>query len=110
MKITIVHGGTSTEQAHSTINAGHVEAALFRLGFQTTMICYDAAMIEGLRSLSPDMVWICVQGKGHGDGTIQAVLDFMKLPYTGSRTMGAALINNKIICKELFRGAGIRTP
>jgi D-alanine--D-alanine ligase len=110
MKIAIVHGGTSTEQAHSTINAGHVKAALSRLGFQTTMIYYDAAMIESLRSLAPDLVWICVQGKGHGDGTIQAVLDFMNLPYTGSRTMGAAIINNKIICKELFRGAGIRTP
>jgi D-alanine--D-alanine ligase len=38
------------------------------------------------------------------------VLDFLGFPYTGSRTMGAALINDKIICKELFRGAGIRTP
>jgi D-alanine--D-alanine ligase len=110
MKIAIVHGGTSAERASSTVTAGHVEAALSRLGYQTTMIHYDAAMIERLCALNPDLVWICVQGKGHGDGTVQAVLDFLGFPYTGSRTMGAAVINDKIICKELFRGAGIRTP
>jgi D-alanine-D-alanine ligase/UDP-N-acetylmuramate--alanine ligase len=110
MKIAILHGGTSTEKASSTINAGHVEAALERLGYKTALVDYDGAMFDNLRKIAPDLVWICVQGKGHGDGTAQAVLDFLGLPYTGSRTMGAAIINDKIICKELFQSAGIRTP
>jgi D-alanine--D-alanine ligase len=110
MKIAIVHGGTSAEKDSSSVTAFHVETALSRLGYQTAMIHYDVAMVERLRALNPDLVWICVQGKGHGDGTVQGVLDFLGFPYTGSRTMGAAIINDKIICKELFRGAGIRTP
>jgi D-alanine--D-alanine ligase len=110
MKIAIIHGGTSTEQAGATRNAEYVNAALSRLGHEAVMINYDVSMTGQLRSFAPDLVWICVQGKGHGDGTIQAMLDFLGLPYTGSRTTGAALINDKLICKELFRHAGIRTP
>jgi D-alanine--D-alanine ligase len=55
-------------------------------------------------------VFLCVQGKGHGDGTLQAMLDFLGIPYTGSHTLAAALINDKIVCKELFAYHGIRTP
>jgi D-alanine--D-alanine ligase len=67
-------------------------------------------MLEKLRLNPPDVVFICVQGKGHGDGTIQAILDFLAIPYTGSRTLAAAVINNKIVSKELFERAGIPTP
>jgi D-alanine-D-alanine ligase/UDP-N-acetylmuramate--alanine ligase len=67
-------------------------------------------MPEKLRLKTPDAVFVCVQGKGHGDGTIQAMLDFLKIPYTGSKTLGAAIINDKIVSKELFERAGIPTP
>lgn len=110
MKVALVYGGTSTEQEASTLNAQFVEAALKRLGYRTDMIVYDGAMIERLRSAAPDAVFLCVQGKWHGDGTSQAVLDFLGLPYTGSGAMAAAIINNKIVCKELFQYAGLRTP
>jgi D-alanine--D-alanine ligase len=109
-KIAIVHGGTSTEQAVSTVNAGCVEAALSRRGYQTFMVNYNRDMIESLYAIAPDLVWVCVQGKGHGDGTVQAALDFMGLNYTGSGALGAQIINDKILCKELFTVAGIRTP
>ncbi|MDR2500791.1 MAG: ATP-binding protein, partial [Treponema sp.] len=109
-KIALIHGGTSTEQAVSTINAGHIEAALARQGYKTFMVTYNRDMVENLRSLAPDLAWVCVQGKGHGDGTVQSILDFMGIPYTGSRALGAQIINDKILCKELFKLAGIRTP
>jgi D-alanine-D-alanine ligase/UDP-N-acetylmuramate--alanine ligase len=110
MKIAISHGGTSTEAEVSTRNAQHVEQVLSRLGYETELVLYDSLMLEKLRLNSPDAVFICVQGKGHGDGTVQAVLDFLAIPYTGSQTMAAAIINNKILSKELFERAGIPTP
>jgi D-alanine-D-alanine ligase/UDP-N-acetylmuramate--alanine ligase len=110
MKVSIVHGGTSTEEAVSTRNAIHVEEVLSRLGYETELVLYDHDMPEKLRLKAPDVVFICVQGKGHGDGTIQGLLDFFKIPYTGSKTLGAAIINNKIVSKELFERAGIPTP
>jgi D-alanine-D-alanine ligase/UDP-N-acetylmuramate--alanine ligase len=74
------------------------------------MVLYNREMIDRLRASAPDMVFVCVQGKGHGDGTAQSILDFLGFPYTGSRATAAAIINNKIICKELFSRAGIPTP
>jgi D-alanine-D-alanine ligase-like ATP-grasp enzyme len=108
--IAIIHGGTSSESGISTSNAQFVEAALRHLGYPAENVHYDGAMIDRLRSLAPRGVFLCVQGKGHGDGTLQATLDFLGLPYTGSRTLGAAIINDKIVCKELFQYAGVRTP
>jgi D-alanine-D-alanine ligase/UDP-N-acetylmuramate--alanine ligase len=110
MRVSIVHGGTSTEEAVSTRNALHVKEILVRLGHETDLVPYNRDMPETLRLKAPDAVFICVQGKGHGDGTIQAMLDFLKLPYTGTHTLGAAIINDKIVSKELFEGAGILTP
>jgi D-alanine-D-alanine ligase/UDP-N-acetylmuramate--alanine ligase len=110
LKIAIIYGGTSTEAEVSTRNAQHVEEILSRLGYKTELVLYDFLMLEKLRLNPPDAAFICVQGKGHGDGTLQGILDFLQLPYTGSQTMAAAIINNKIVSKELFERAGIPTP
>jgi D-alanine-D-alanine ligase/UDP-N-acetylmuramate--alanine ligase len=110
MKVSIVHGGTSTEAAVSTRNATHVGEVLSRIGHETELVLFDESLPEKLRLEPPDVVFVCVQGKGHGDGTIQAMLDFLKIPYTGSKTLGAAIINDKIVSKELFERAGIPTP
>lgn len=110
MKVAVIHGGTSTEQAVSTLNAHYVAEALCRRGRQVELISYDLDMIDRLRKAPPDTVFLCVQGKGHGDGTLQALLDFLHIPYTGSQTLAAAIINDKITCKRLFEQAGIRTP
>lgn len=110
MKICVVHGGTSTEQAVSTLNATYIADALTAHGYETEMVSYEGDIMGKLRASRPDAVYLCVQGKGHGDGTLQAMLDYLNIPYTGSHVTGAAVINNKIICKELFIYAGIRTP
>ncbi|MDR2493671.1 MAG: ATP-grasp domain-containing protein, partial [Spirochaetaceae bacterium] len=110
MKIAIMYGGTSTEREASTENAEYVETALKELGHETVMIPYDKNLFNLLSRYAPDAAFICVQGKGHGDGVVQGILDFMNIPYTGSRALGAAVINDKILCKELFQAAGVRTP
>jgi D-alanine-D-alanine ligase len=110
MKICIVHGGSSTEQAVSTLNATYVSDALTARGYETEMLTYDGDIIGKLRASRPDAVYLCVQGKGHGDGALQSMLDYLNIPYTGSHATSAAVINDKIICKELFAYSGIRTP
>jgi D-alanine-D-alanine ligase len=110
MKICVVHGGTSTEQAVSTLNATYIADSLSAHGYETEMVSYEGDIMGKLHASHPDAVYLCVQGKGHGDGTLQAMLDYLNIPYTGSHTTAAAVINNKIICKELFAYGGIRTP
>jgi D-alanine--D-alanine ligase len=110
MKVAIIHGGTSTEAEVSTRNAFHVRKILCALGHNAELINYDRDMPRKLCRDRPEAAFVCVQGKGHGDGTVQAILDFFAIPYTGSRTLAAAIINDKIVSKELFERVGIPTP
>jgi len=109
-KVGIIYGGTSTESLPSEKNAIDIEASLRRRGYHTMLIEYDEHMIDTLKEDRPDIVFLCVQGKHHGDGTLQAILDFLHIPYTGSPMGEAALINDKIKCKILFDHFGFDTP
>ncbi|MDA8123721.1 MAG: hypothetical protein M0009_00835 [Deltaproteobacteria bacterium] len=110
MKIAVVHGGTSSEQAISTLNAGYVKEALIRRGYQAYDVPFTRDIVARLIETPPDAVFLCVQGKGHGDGTLQGMLDHLQIPYTGSRMAAAAVINDKILCQKLFALEGIGIP
>lgn len=110
LRIALVHGGTSSESRISTKNAHAIQQALLALGHDVRPIEYDRTICTQLVRFAPDLVFISVQGKGHGDGTIQAICDHLGLPYTGSKTTAAAIINHKAHCKKIARYHGIRTP
>ncbi|MGH7562731.1 MAG: D-alanine--D-alanine ligase family protein [Gemmatimonadales bacterium] len=57
-----------------------------------------------------DVIFLCLHGGRGEDGTIQAVLDVVAVPYTGSGTLGSALAMDKDVSKRLFRAAGVPTP
>ena len=44
------------------------------------------------------------------DGRIQAALDLMGVPYTGSGYLGSAIAMDTDLTKQLVRGAGVKTP
>ena len=47
---------------------------------------------------------------GGEDGTIQGLLQFLGIPYTGSGVMGSAICMDKLRTKQLLTGAGLATP
>lgn len=110
MKIGVVYGGTSSEAKASEKNARAIAKALCDLKYETELIFFQTDLIAELRRKKIDLVYVCVQGKNHGDGTIQAMLEHEHIPYTGSGPQAAALINDKILCKLLFDKLNIRTP
>jgi D-alanine-D-alanine ligase len=57
-----------------------------------------------------DVVFLALHGGTGEDGTIQALLDLVGLPYTGSGHLASALAMDKDLSKRLFRTAGVRTP
>ncbi|ASL49061.1 D-alanine--D-alanine ligase (plasmid) [Burkholderia sp. AD24] len=57
-----------------------------------------------------DLVFMALHGGTGEDGTIQAALDLMKIPYTGSGHAASALCMDKDLTKRLLRFAGICTP
>lgn len=57
-----------------------------------------------------DAVFIGLHGQDGEDGRIQAVLDMMGVPYTGSGSLASALAMDKEMAKRIMDAYGIRTP
>ena len=57
-----------------------------------------------------DVVFLGLHGTCGEDGRIQAVLDLLGVPYTGSGYLGSALAMDKDLTKQLVAAAGVRTP
>ncbi len=57
-----------------------------------------------------DVVFNILHGGYGEDGTIQAVMDLLDIPYTGSGTLASALAMDKFLAKQVFRSEGIGVP
>src|SRR2546427_4098716 len=73
-----------------------------------------AFLSNGLAALpdvtGADVLFLCLHaGRGEG-GTLQAVLDVIGVPYTGSGALASALAMDKDFSKRLFRAAGVPVP
>ncbi len=51
--------------------------------------------------------FIALHGRGGEDGTLQALLEFLQLPYTGSGVMASAITMDKLRSKLLWQGRGL---
>ncbi len=70
----------------------------------------SAALTKGGALKDVDVVFLALHGGTGEDGTIQAFLDLVEVPYTGSGHWGSAAAMDKDVSKHLFRAAGIPTP
>jgi len=73
-----------------------------------------AMLSNGLAGLNDvtgaDVLFLCLHaGRGEG-GILQAVLDVIAVPYTGSGALASALAMDKDLAKRLFRAAGVPVP
>lgn len=57
-----------------------------------------------------DCVYLGLHGKDGEDGKIQAALDLLGIPYTGSDCLGSAMAMNKAVTKYIMELNGILTP
>ncbi len=69
---------------------------------------------EGLAELrcvrDADVLFLAVHGGTLEGGTLQAVLDVIDVPYTGSGPLASALAMDKDLAKRLFRATGVPVP
>ena len=69
---------------------------------------------EGLAELpavrDADVLFLAVHGGHLEGGTLQAVLDVIGVPYTGSGPLASALAMDKDLSKRLFRATGVPVP
>jgi len=69
---------------------------------------------EGLAELAvvqgSDVLFLALHGGAGEGGTLQAILDVIGVPYTGSGQLASALAMDKDLSKRLFRAAGVPVP
>ena len=57
-----------------------------------------------------DCVFLGLHGRDGEDGKIQALLELLGVPYTGSGPMASAIAMDKVMAKRVLRASGLRTP
>src|SRR5580700_11044852 len=108
-KVAVVMGGASAEREISIASGSGVMRALQSLGYATQSLDYDGRFIEAIREVAPDVVFIALHGPGGEDGHVQALLDFMGIPYNGSSLEASALAMDKHLTKKLLSAEGLPT-
>lgn len=109
-KIAVLMGGKSLEREVSLTSGQRVCEALEAAGYRVLPLDVTPELVETLRSERPDAVYIALHGKYGEDGTVQELLEFLGIPYTGPGVAASALAWDKALCKRLFRENGIPTP
>lgn len=109
-RIGVLMGGLSGERTVSLRSGHNIYKALRRQGYRAVKveISSENDLITGLEGI--DIAFICLHGGPGEDGTIQALLEILDIPYTGSPISASALALNKLKAKAAFASAGLCTP
>lgn len=109
-RVGVLFGGQSAEREISLQSGAAVIAALQEAGIDYVALDVGANAIADIQSAQLDRAFIALHGPGGEDGRIQAVLEYLHIPYTGSDVQSSALAMDKLRSKQLWRGVGLPTP
>src|SRR6185312_9309992 len=57
-----------------------------------------------------DFAFLCLHGAGGEDGSIQGLLEYLKIPYSGSGILSSALGMDKALQRQWMKSYGFATP
>ena len=108
-RVAVLMGGWSAEREVSLVSGRECARALAAIGYAVTSIDVTRDLGALLRALEPrpDVAFNALHGRGGEDGTIQGVLEVLRLPYTHSGVAASALAMDKPLAKRLFAAAGL---
>ncbi|MCK9870332.1 D-alanine--D-alanine ligase [Nocardiopsis dassonvillei] len=90
--------------ALSGVREQPTESSLLSLHSRSNAIAFGTAMGEF------DVVFIALHGGSGEDGHVQALLELLGVPFTGSSSISSGLAMDKDISKRLAEQGGVRTP
>lgn len=106
-KVAVLMGGTSAERDVSLNSGSAVLAGLREMGIDAHGVDTRDVSVLDLKKQGFAKAFIALHGRGGEDGTLQAVLEFLQLPYTGSGVMASAITMDKLRTKLLWQGRGL---
>ncbi len=108
--VAVLMGGSSAEREVSLRSGKAVVEALTRRGYPCQGIDAGRDLPARLSAERPGVVFIALHGRGGEDGTVQGMLEYLGIPYTGSGVLASALAMDKERAKQLFEARSIPTP
>jgi D-alanine-D-alanine ligase len=136
LRIALLVGGTSPEREVSKHTGAAVYSALLSIGHEVVLIdpaygnnqptgsaaffdngdytpinnrnyldSLNSKMLDGI-----DLAFLALHGKYGEDGTIQSLLEFRGIKYTGSDILSSSLAMDKIMSKIIFNHYDVSTP
>lgn len=108
--IAVLMGGHSLERDISLRGGRRIVAALEEKGHKVKPIDVDESLVKTMKTEHFDLAFLALHGKYGEDGTVQELLEILKVPYTGPGVLPSMLGMNKELAKEIFIRDGIATP
>jgi D-alanine-D-alanine ligase len=107
LKIGVVSGGISSEREISLKTGTEIFKALTESGYNARFIDFKCDDFEEIKN--SDVAFLALHGRFGEDGTIQGLLELLKIPYTGSGVLSSSLSMDKIYSKKIFEFEKIPT-
>ena len=109
-KVAVLLGGKSAEREVSLKSGAMVLKALRSRGVDAHAFDPSERDLEDLLKQRFARVFIALHGRFGEDGTVQGVLEWLGIPYTGSGVLASALAMDKLRTKLLWHAEGLPTP
>jgi D-alanine-D-alanine ligase len=108
--IAVLMGGRSAESEISLQTGQGVMQALQSLDYPAARIDHEDGFVEELRRVRPAAVFNALHGGDGENGTVQAILDWLHIPYQGAGVRASAVAMDKWLTKALLRAEGLPAP
>lgn len=110
MKVGVLMGGISSERYVSMCSGKEIADNLDKSKYEVVPIIIDSPeeLIDKAKNI--DFAFLGFHGRFGEDGTCQAVLEALNIPYSGCGVLSSSICMDKNITKKVLRGSGIKTP
>lgn len=110
MHVGVIMGGVSDEREISILTGNEIIDNLDKEKYEVLPVPINTEYELIDRAKSLEFAFIALHGSFGEDGKIQAILESLKVPYSGCGVLESALCMDKNICKKVFLGENIATP
>ena len=105
--VAVLMGGWSSEREVSLRSGAACAAALTEKGYRVTPVDVGRDVAEVLARLTPDVALNVLHGHPGEDGTIQGILEILRIPYSHSGVLSSALAMDKGQARVMLAAAGV---
>lgn len=109
-KVAVLMGGRSAEREISLMSGNGVLKALRSKGVDAHAFDPVERNLNMLLKEKYQRAFIALHGRFGEDGTVQGVLEWLGIPYTGSGVLASALCMDKLRTKRIWQSEGLPTP